>query len=195
MNYFQLSPKDQRNNSWILYDHPAVGPVRLKDQYKPLRCPGCHKFDELAAIRIGITEPQIGGQADYLMTSDGLIVASEKLVGLLNQNGIGGFESISLRPYSLYSILWPAALVKTDREAMGIRIHGTCDACGRYLETSFLPRLLSLTPPRDPMSLFSSEVWAEGRHGKRLWFNASEQIVDVLRAACITGVECLLLKP
>ena len=53
MTYFELLPRDQRNNTWMFhYQEVRNGPLRLLPQYKPLRCCNCGKIDEEAAIRL-----------------------------------------------------------------------------------------------------------------------------------------------
>ena len=78
MKLYWLSPKDQRHNIWVFYTESMETEIRLREQYVPLQRAECKKYDELAAIELGISpDVKIRSKSDYLISSDGLICVSE----------------------------------------------------------------------------------------------------------------------
>lgn len=189
MKYFELSPKDQRQNTWILYKF--IDWVQLRDRYLDLRCPWCRKVDELPALERGIdTDVRVASKADYVMSHEGFILFSARLLALFASEGVKGFRTFPLPGDDRYVVAWPDPLIATDRSQTGIEVHGeVCPTCQRPHETCFLPRLSSLQLPTERKVLFASEVWVEKSKGRHTWFTTTEDVVAIMKANEITGVE------
>lgn len=188
MKYFELTPNDQRYTNWLFYRD--TDRIRLRDLYTDLQCPVCRKLDETAALAQGIeADVRLMATDDYVISSDNFIVISARLLHLFASNGVSGFRTYPIPGDDRYVVAWPQLLVPTDKSRAGIEIQGpVCPKCGRPRETCFTPILASLRVPEDPMALFASEIWVEKSRGKMTWFTAAEPLVDLLRAARITGV-------
>ena len=92
MKYFLLSPKDQRRNTWIIFKEEAR--VRLRDRYVDLACTNCKKVDELKAIQRGIDgDVKVSSKDDFLLSDDGFLLFSVRLLQILNNEGVKGFET------------------------------------------------------------------------------------------------------
>ena len=189
VKYYLPVPKDRRDFTWVLYRFQER--LELRERYLPFRCPECRKVDEIAAIHSGVdADVRVKARADYCLSSDGLILFSERLLQLCQTQGIGGFEPIALPGDPRYVIAFPTCLIKTDAARAGIELHGrVCSMCGRPHETTFLPTLTSLTLPSDPLTLFMSEIWSEKGSDRMCWFHASEKVVGIFKKEKVSGVE------
>jgi hypothetical protein len=165
--------------------------VELKERYASLQCSGCGKVDEEQALKRGIDiDVQIQSKSDYVLTNDGFIVFSAKLLDLLKKEAVHGFKTQALPGDKNYVVAWPTCLVPTNSDKAGIEVHeGICNSCGRPKVTTMLPTLSSMKIPDQEMFLFMSEIWAESRRAKEAWFTTTASVVALLKRAKITGVE------
>jgi hypothetical protein len=176
MKYFWLSPKNQRHNNWLFYTESMETGIRLREQYVPLQCAKCKKFDQIAAIDIGISpDVKIRSKSDYLISSDGLICVSVRFVSLPGD--------------SRYSILLPTSFVPTDPAKSHMEFHRPCQRCGRFRETCLSPALASMSLPSGSNVFACPDLAIEGYRERRFWFLASEDVVSAFRAARLSGVE------
>ena len=82
-------------------------------------------------------------------------------------------------------------LVRVEIDSCGMEFHGKCDTCGRYCESTFWPRLGSMTLPEDVSLIITPDVLHEGGWSSETWLMASEQIVEALQRAGLRGLEPL----
>jgi hypothetical protein len=190
MKYFWLSPKNQRHNNWLFYTESMETGIRLREQYVPLQCAECKKYDELAAIELGISpDVKIRSKSDYLMSDDGLICVSEAAQKVLLEVCPTSVRFVSLPGDSRYSILLPTSFVPTDPAKSHMEFHRPCQRCGRFRETCLSPALASMSLPSGSNVFACPDLAIEGYRERRFWFLASEDVVSAFRAARLSGVE------
>ena len=190
MKYFWLSPKNQRHNNWLFYTESMETGIRLREQYVPLQCAKCKKFDQIAAIDIGISpDVKIRSKSDYLISSDGLICVSEAAQKVLLEVCPTSVRFVPLPGDSRYSILLPTSFVPTDPAKSHMEFHRPCQLCGRFRETCLFPALASMSLPSGSNVFACPDLALEGYRERRFWFLASEDVVSALRAAKLSGVE------
>lgn len=191
MKYYWLMPADQRRNNFILFHEASRGrPVTLREPYVSLRCPKCHKFDEEAAMRIGLPSGiEIRARTDIVSCDYGLIAASDRLRGILAEKSIGGVDFVALPDDENYAIMIPDLVVETELATCGLEQHRICPACGRARETTLFPMLESMQLPVEESVIFSSSVRFENVHTRSFTFLAGQTVVDVFKQHQITGVD------
>lgn len=191
MKYFWLPPDDQRHNNFVLFREASKGrPVTLREQYLSLQCTRCKKFDEVAAMRIGLAEEiKIRARTDVVSCDYGLIAASHRLRCLLEEHEIGGVGFSTLPSDENYAIMIPELIVKTDPASCGLERHRVCGECGRARETTLFPVLESMQLPEKASVIFSSSVWLENTFTRSFMFLADQPVIDVFKQHKISGVQ------
>lgn len=191
MKYYWLMPADQRHNNFILFHEASEErPVTLREPYVSLRCPKCNKFDEVAAMRIGLAEGiEIRARTEIVSCDYGLIAAGRRLRELLEEKGISGVEFVRLPSDENYAIMIPDLIVETEPATCGLERHCVCHECGRARETTLFPMLESMQLPEDESVIFSSSAWFENVFTRSFLFLAGQPVIDVLKQHRITGVE------
>jgi hypothetical protein len=191
MKYFIWFFKGQRTQSWVLrYIDSAEEQVKLRPEYHALRCEGCGKVDERIALKQGIARTiSIKSKFDFVQTSDDVLCFSERMRGVLMENGVDGIDYIDIPGDKNYFIAFPAILVATDIQKANYSISKICTKCGRAIERAGLPPSTSLLVPVNPKSLFEPDIQSESHYGRRDLLYSSEVVVAILKKNKITGIE------
>ena len=122
MNYFWLSPQDQRYNNYVFFSEEPRGSI-LRDMYKSLQCSCCKKIDEDVALRLPVSpDVKIKAKTDFVGTHDGVYCMSSRLRHLLLSSAVSGLDFLPLPGDSRYWIANPVCLVPTDRETAGFEL-------------------------------------------------------------------------
>jgi hypothetical protein len=195
MKYYMLFAKDQRAQNWVLrFIDKKADCVKFRAEYEGLRCTGCGKVDEFAALRQGVV-PEVGirSRFDFVESSDGVLCVSRRLREVLEENGIGGLEYIEMPGDENYFAVLPTCLVETDVSKAGYTVLGVCALCGRAKERSGLPPLGAMRVPGDVKTFFEPSVQLESTYMRRDLLCASVVVVGVMKKSKVTGVEYSLM--
>jgi len=191
MDYFDLVPKDQRWQNWILFSQSMKYGLRVRDRYADSVCVECGKVNELSALNSGIDcDVIIKSKLDYLLTDDGIICASRRLIAVLHENSVVGFTDIPLPGDKSFSVLVPNLLVDIHESELNLEfIEPKCSTCDRYREVIGTPYLLAMDLPKNPLALFYSKIWMENERNRVTWFRCTGLVANILKQEKIRGVE------
>ncbi|MCA9118589.1 MAG: hypothetical protein H6822_03900 [Planctomycetaceae bacterium] len=85
-----------------------------------------------------------------------------------------------------------AVLIESD--ACGMEFHGKCDACSRYVESLYWPKLRFMALPEDTSLVVAPDISFEKTWSSETRLLASEDIVRALQRAGLRGLEPLVAE-
>ncbi len=188
---FELVPEDICNGCFVVFFYDKKdGHLKHRPEYLDLVCPVCRKFDESAAVRRYLgPDIRVKTTKDYVLSSDGLVIASERFKTLIQGKEIIGVEFQAIPKAPGYFVVVPTIKAHVDIATSGRELHNQCPKCGRFEETCFTPLLRSITiPPMDGV-IFGLDQPTEKGPSAMYFLFTTETVVDVLRAKEIKGVE------
>lgn len=194
MKYYWLVPKDQRCNNFVFFREMPKR-LMLRENYRPLQCSCCGKFDEDAALCLPIDrDVKIHAKSSFVGTNDGLICMSDALRQIIVSSGITGLDFLALPGDSRYWIANPICLVATDTGTAGFQYQGDpkgnpCSCCGRWRGIHIRPMLASMTLPHDPKTIFAPDVWQERLRNRETLLMCSEVVMKILKDHKVSGLE------
>jgi len=137
------------------------------------------------------------------------MLASHRFRQVITENAITGCDFSPVRGDDRYWVLHPTVLVATDLATSGLRVvtpaetgsveasefpcvvdkELRCVACHRRFQVLGWPGLTSMTLPKDPKTIFVSDIPLEqpGWYSPLLY--GSEDVVTILRGSKITGID------
>lgn len=173
----------------IIYDD--WNEQELRERYHSLKCSGCRKIDEDAALRLGFdSDMRIESRRDCLQTFDGFVLISSRAERTIRDAGLSGVCFLPL-PCGRYSIMQPVDRLRYDSEKAGVAWHKPCPACGRFHESRGIPNMTALALPADPMRIVAFEPRLEGGWGRKEHFILSGTVRNLLKGARLTGLRHL----
>lgn len=194
MSHYLLSAHDQKYNNWLAHHEGSDSKLQIRDKYADLRCRICGKVDSLVALNRGL-DPDFTIRAaagtDYLLTTDGFVVVSERCKRLIETSGFDGVRFVGpIGDCSMYAVE-PLVIANCNVAECGMEFYRLCPSCKRFRETCLAPRVASMQLPESDNTIFMPSVLIENRIGSAMFLFASEGVTRKLRAARLKG---LLLK-
>ena len=212
MRYYRLGQNDQPKSSWVLYEMikrnpnhirpkevPSVvsrllgkipeGELRLKDQYRHLRCSSCGRYDSYQMYDVGFAEPvQIRIKGDFAHTDDRVLVINDKFLGVLKDAKVGGYETKEIGKTG-----WHALRITNqvkDTEGTVTSKPPNCDLCGRPEEAyGLFSNEGHLDLPTKENTLFTTlRNWPYAFYDRNIF--VTEKVAHTLKAAGIKGGYC-----
>jgi len=162
--YYSLWPRDQSRDNWILFrktkpspkKRPELGAVfyrffgkpvapgglEVRAQYRELLCPDCGGYDPYAAFPLGFdTDIKIRINGDFALSSDNLLLISPRMLEVLQEESVGGFEVKSVGTDGWF-VLKTTLVVEADPEVIK-RVGESCSTCNRPREAFRIYKRLS----------------------------------------------------
>ena len=163
MEYYLLSPLDNPDNNWVLMH--STPKVQARQAYWHLRCIGCGRVDEAAAIAIGLSpDVRITTEYNIVWSSDGFCCMRRKLADALKANGVFGLTFIPFPGDEDFVLAWPQPLVPTDPATCAIVFSNPCPRCGRFKSSLYGVGLWSLTLPPQELAFSARQFgWIPAR--------------------------------
>ena len=168
------------------------GGLQLRPRYAGLACRACGKFDEYAALDLGIDDDvKVSSRRDLTWTFDFCHVAGPRFREVYERAGCQGLAFIPLpKSRAPLWVIRPMTVAATDPARTQMQLVGEpCAACGRYGETCFSPALASMAIPTDPMVIFSPRLRTEKRNCAMTQLIVSEPVFTLLKEARLTGID------
>ncbi len=174
-------------------DNKYLGPAsdsewRFKACYESIVCPVCGRYDEDEVYNVGFEDPvDIRIRGDFGEVQD-ITLISDKFLSVLRREKVRGFETKQVG-----STIWHALRV-TERVDCDERVMDEkpprCPACDRLKRTLGCFRSVSeLTPPKRPMTLFTTKTGWARLYGQRTVFMTGD-VALALRAGRVLGGYC-----
>ena len=165
LKYYRFISSGDSVDTWVYFQiHPVVQRMTLRDRYRGIACPKCGKFDEYAALGLGVdADVCVRTRRDFVRTAEESICVSIHFREVFEKERIQGIEFVPLSDGKFF-VVRPTVIAPVDPATSGIKYIGEpCPVCGRYRESIYPPRLASMTKPEDPMVVFSPSLRTERR--------------------------------
>jgi len=185
MEFYYILSREVKYNNWILnLEHPKR---RVMPEYAHLVCDRCGKVDEVAAIRSGIrADIRIRGSVDFLRSSEGLTLFSERARESLKTKQIAGLEFIAVGTSGYYVAL-PKRFATVNVAVSTMKFQRKCQKCSRFRETTGFPSRDSMKLPRNPRLIVAPDVFLERYYSRTFVYVVSSLVQDVFATNGLTG--------
>jgi len=195
IKYYSFCTKDTRNFNSIFYHHND-GKFLLRECYFDLLCKKCGKFDEIKSIKRGLAECDIHEKkVDMFGTEEGLICVSKRLKSILENAGVKHLDyyfAPSARAAE-YFIIIPTRAIPVNKQCY--QFTKKCNICGRYESVNGWPSSLEMELPQEPLAICIPDIPNEKPSGLYFDYMASEDVIKLLKAEKITGVQAVRIYP
>lgn len=177
MEHFYLLSREVKYNNWILnIETPAR---HVMPEYSPFVCKRCGKVDEVAAVRSGIRKDlKVRGAVDFLRSSDGLTIFSERARKRLSAIRMSGLDFTPIGVTGYY-VAMPNRFIPVDVAASTMKFQRKCPQCNRFRETTGLPSLESMKLPTNPCHIVAPDVFIERQYSRTFIYIVSSRFRDL----------------
>ena len=187
---YELAPMDSRKSHWLFFHDDSNGRLVVRPEYRALACPGCGKISEERALREGVSsEFRVNSNKDWLGTSEGWIVVSERFCDLVHAHDIKGAAFYPIPSEPGHFVFQCVDLVETDEEKAGFESKNKCSMCDRHAEKLVGPLQDGMKVPPSQRTFFASEIMNENvKAGYRPVF-AHDSLCKILKKGGIKGID------
>ncbi|RPI62507.1 MAG: hypothetical protein EHM48_03975 [Planctomycetaceae bacterium] len=187
--------KDQQNQLYLLekYSTRLGKRVCLLPQYEEFRCPKCGKFDQISALRTGISPTvKVKARTDVVCTAEDWTVVSARFRNIVEKHKIQGVEFVPIPSSPEFFVYIPTILVPIDEKrckARGMEFEKKCKQCGRFLTTTGWPDRKSMQVPEGELVMFTPNGACECPGGQVCMIYTTETVQKIFESNGITGVD------